>query len=151
MYTDPTASMLIFFFFFFFLSNLKNYIISHWSVMMLHTVNVYATAYLLFATRKRDKGFHVINFPRPPTGDIATSFSDVLAEGECKCDTIFLLHASTEAPADTVAAQANLIHTIGSTMLVGHWLVCVFLPITLLFYVCFGLCVLKYLGFHHFL
>lgn len=49
--------------------------------------------------------------------DIATSFSDVLAEGECKCDTIFLLHASTEAPADTVAAQANLIHTIGSTII----------------------------------
>ncbi|XP_050736343.1 uncharacterized protein LOC127008378 isoform X2 [Eriocheir sinensis] len=49
--------------------------------------------------------------------DIATSLSDVLAEGECKCDTMFFIHASTDAPANTIAAQANLVHTIADQMI----------------------------------
>ncbi|KAG0726647.1 Low-density lipoprotein receptor-related protein 2 [Chionoecetes opilio] len=44
--------------------------------------------------------------------EIATSLSDVLAEGECTCDTMFLLHVSTDAEEETVAAQANLVHII---------------------------------------
>lgn len=61
------------------------------------------------------------NIEQPTTdeilSDIATSLSDVLAEGECKCDTLFLLHASTDAPAETLQAQANLIHTIADSII----------------------------------
>lgn len=49
--------------------------------------------------------------------DMATSISDVLAEGECICDTLFLLHSSTDAPSETLAAQANLVHTIADSII----------------------------------
>ncbi|KAK7063304.1 hypothetical protein SK128_015289 [Halocaridina rubra] len=48
--------------------------------------------------------------------DIATSFSDVLAEGDCQCDALFLIHASPDAPEDTIAAQANFVHTIADSI-----------------------------------
>lgn len=49
--------------------------------------------------------------------EVATSLSDVLLEGECKCDTMFFLHVSTDAAEETVAAQANLVHTIADQMI----------------------------------
>ncbi|KAK4309341.1 hypothetical protein Pmani_019024 [Petrolisthes manimaculis] len=47
---------------------------------------------------------------------IATSLSDVLAEGNCECDVMFLLHASNDAPSNTLPAQANLVHIIAETI-----------------------------------
>lgn len=48
--------------------------------------------------------------------DFATSFSDVLAEGNCECDVLFLVHATGDAPEETFAAQANLVHTIADSI-----------------------------------
>ena len=59
---------------------------------------------------------HSPNLQQLLTGEIATSLSDVLAEGECKCDTMFFLHVSTDAADQTLAAQANLVHTIADQM-----------------------------------
>lgn len=54
--------------------------------------------------------------PMPKTNEmlaeLAASLSDVLAESDCQCDLLFLLHASPDAPPDLVSVQANLIHTI---------------------------------------
>ncbi|XP_063868996.1 uncharacterized protein LOC135105030 isoform X2 [Scylla paramamosain] len=49
--------------------------------------------------------------------EVATSLSDVLAEGECKCDTMFFLHVSTDATEQTLPAQANLVHTIADQII----------------------------------
>ncbi|CAL4098390.1 unnamed protein product, partial [Meganyctiphanes norvegica] len=64
----------------------------------------------------------VINKELPRTdevlSDMAASMSDVLAEGGCKCDTMFLVHFApdADAPPETVAAQANLVYTIGESI-----------------------------------
>lgn len=58
-------------------------------------------------------------FPRTDDilSDIATSFSDVLAEGDCNCDALFFIHVSVDAPEETIAAQANFVHTIADSII----------------------------------
>lgn len=64
----------------------------------------------------------VINEELPRTdevlSDLAASMSDVFAEGGCKCDSMFLVHFApdADAPSETVAAQANLVYTIGEAI-----------------------------------
>ncbi|KAF2355828.1 Low-density lipoprotein (LDL) receptor class A repeat [Trinorchestia longiramus] len=48
--------------------------------------------------------------------ELAASLSDVLAEGTCECDVLFLLHAAPDAPPDLVSVQANLIYTIAANI-----------------------------------
>ncbi|XP_018011167.1 uncharacterized protein LOC108668452, partial [Hyalella azteca] len=58
--------------------------------------------------------------PMPKTNEVlsevAASLSDALAEGDCACDVMFLIHASPDAPADLVSVQANLVSTIASSI-----------------------------------
>lgn len=64
----------------------------------------------------------VINEELPRTdevlSDLAASMSDVFAEGGCQCDSMFLVHFApdADAPPETVAAQANLVYTIGEAI-----------------------------------
>ena len=48
--------------------------------------------------------------------EFSASLSDVLAESDCRCDLLFLLHASQDAPHDLVSVQANLINTVAENM-----------------------------------
>ncbi|RXG69653.1 Transmembrane protease serine 6 [Armadillidium vulgare] len=47
-------------------------------------------------------------------GELAASLNDVLAEGECSCDVMFLLHASPDSPPETLVAQANFVNIVAS-------------------------------------
>ncbi|KAB7498284.1 hypothetical protein Anas_06234 [Armadillidium nasatum] len=46
--------------------------------------------------------------------ELAASLNDVLAEGECSCDVMFLLHASPDSPPETLVAQANFVNIVAS-------------------------------------